>query len=121
MTDINMTDPPLHIELVPTQPPCPHCGRQGILALNVPRAAAKPNGPRPVGTFQAVLCEVCGLNDPYAAPLVLFFAVHGTVDEDTLQLCADLLRRWMNHLDVPHITNETIAADIEAWRHGEFD
>jgi hypothetical protein len=121
MTDVNMTDRPLSLRLVPTTPACPHCGRQGILAVDVPRAAVNVVGPRLAGTFQAVLCESCGLEDAYAAPLVLFFTVHGSVDEQVVQQCAELLRRWISHLTVPHITEETIAADIEAWRSGEFD
>ena len=109
------------VKLLPSAPACPRCTQPGILAVRIPRTDAPNVGGLPPVAFQAVLCHDCHRDDPYAAALVLFFTVHGTLEENTLSSFANLLRRWVDHLDIPAINDASIAADIAAWRGGEFD
>lgn len=108
-------------DLVRDAATCPSCGRDGLLAVEIPYPAMVPAERRPVRPSRAVLCEACSLDDPYAAALVVFFTVHGSVQEHTVEQFARLLRRWIEHLDAPRIADDAVAADLDAWRNGHFD
>jgi hypothetical protein len=82
------------------QPQCPLCGREGLLSASVPvDPAARGRRRGDCGATgsevrQVVLCPACDVDNSAAAPLILFFAVHGRVTAQTAELFARLLRIW---------------------------
>jgi Family of unknown function (DUF6300) len=62
---------------------CSRCGGEGLLSASVPGEAA-----------HIVLCPSCDVDDAAAAPLILFFIVHGRVSAQTAEQFAGLLRIW---------------------------
>jgi Family of unknown function (DUF6300) len=62
---------------------CRHCGGEGLLSASVPGEDGL-----------IVLCPSCDLDDPAAAPLILFFIVHGRVTAPAAGQFARLLRTW---------------------------
>jgi Family of unknown function (DUF6300) len=71
---------------------CPRCRGDGLLSASVP-------GAEPV-----VLCPSCDISDAAAAPLILFFIVHGRVTAPAAAEFAGLLRTWTESW-VPRATN----------------
>lgn len=82
------------------QPQCLLCGGEGLLSASVPVDPAVRDGRRgdcgATGSEvrQVVLCPACDADNFAAAPLILFFAVHGRVTAQTAELFARLLRIW---------------------------
>lgn len=82
------------------QPACLRCGGEGLLSASVPASPAAQDGvldssgSQRSGIRQIVLCPSCDADDSAAAPLVLFFAVHGRVTTQTAEQFARLLRSW---------------------------
>jgi hypothetical protein len=62
---------------------CPRCRGEGLLSASVPGQ----DGP-------VVLCPSCDMGDAAAAPLILFFIVHGRVTAEVAEEFAGLLRTW---------------------------
>lgn len=63
-----------------------------------------------------VLCPRCDADDPAAAPLVLFFAVHGQVTAETTDEFAFLLRSWASHAQAPRVDQAALEAELQACR-----
>jgi hypothetical protein len=82
------------------QPQCLLCGGEGLLSASVPVDPAARDrrlddcGAAEPGVRQVVLCPACDADNSAAAPLILFFAVHGRVTAQTAELFARLLRIW---------------------------
>jgi hypothetical protein len=63
---------------------CPRCRGDGLLSASVPGEDGRP----------VVLCPSCDMGDAAAAPLILFFIVHGRVTAEVAEEFAGLLRTW---------------------------
>lgn len=103
------------------QPPCPRCGRDGLLSAQVPHGWRNTRGTMVRGTRVVVLCPRCDAGDPAAGPLVLFFAVHGHVTGETTEEFASLLRNWASQAKAPEVDQDALEAELQAWRCGELD
>jgi Family of unknown function (DUF6300) len=66
---------------------CPRCRGEGLLSASVP-GKDEP----------AVLCPACDMGDAAAAPLIVFFIVHGRVTAEVAEEFAGLLRTWTQSL-----------------------
>ncbi len=101
-------------------PCCPRCGGEGLLSARMPPGWRGGNGSAADGTAEVVLCPRCDADDPGAAPLVLFFAVHGEVTGPTTEEFAALLRGWASRRRTP-VDQVALERDLQAWRRGELD
>jgi hypothetical protein len=110
------------ITIARTGPPpaCPRCGGEGLLSATVP--AHWPGGQDAAAgdTREVVLCPRCDADDPAAAPLVLFFAVHGEITAATTEEFAVLLRRWASQQRAP-VDQVAFERELQAWQRGELD
>jgi hypothetical protein len=104
-----------------TPPICPRCEQEGILSARVPHGWDRADGTQTTGTTIVVLCPICDADDAYAGPLVTFFIVHGAIEAATLEQAADLLQTWADHITIPALNLDTLEAETQAWRRGEYD
>ncbi len=102
-------------------PSCPRCGGEGLLSALVPHGWLNNRGVAVRGTRAVVLCPRCDADDPAAAPLVLFFAVHGQVASETAEEFASLLRNWASQAQAPSVDQAALDAEVQAWHRGELD
>lgn len=72
-------------------------------------------------TVLVPLCPKCDTESPAAQSLLAFFAIHGCVSDDTLELFGALLGRWVAELDFPTIDPAVYDAEIDEWKNGDFD
>jgi hypothetical protein len=112
----------LDIQIAQTgEPPsCLRCGGEGLLSATVPPGWPGSTGSAADGTGEVVLCPRCDADDPAAAPLVLFFAVHGQVTAPTTAEFAALLRGWAGQQRTP-VDQVALERDLQAWHRGELD
>jgi Family of unknown function (DUF6300) len=68
---------------------CRRCGGEGLLSATATATAGDGDGDGLI-----VLCPACDIDDPAAAPLILFFIVHGRVTAEAAEEFARLLRTW---------------------------
>jgi hypothetical protein len=101
--------------------PCPRCGGEGLLSARVPHGWYNNRGTAVRGTAEVILCPRCDASDPLAGPLVLFFAVHGQVTDETTGEFAALLRRWASKAQVPATDQAALEGERQAWHRGELD
>lgn len=103
------------------QPPtCPRCGAEGLLAARVPHTLDRPDGHRVHGTTVVVLCPSCDAGHPTGGPLITFFHVHGSVDDDTVTQAAELIAAWVASISIPPPDADQIDAETEAWYRGDL-
>ncbi|GAA2626911.1 DUF6300 family protein [Actinomadura fulvescens] len=101
-------------------PSCTRCGGEGLLSARVPHGFERPDGHRVNGTTVVVLCPRCDAGDRAAGALITFFHVHGEVESDTVQHCADLIHAWVDSIHIPPVNVEAVEAEFDAWKRGEL-
>jgi|ERR1022692_740683 hypothetical protein len=114
------TSPDITIARTGPPPGCPRCGGEGLLSATVPAHWPGGQGAGADDTREVVLCPRCDADDPAAAPLVLFFAVHGQITAATTEEFAALLRRWAGRQRAP-ADQVAFERELQAWRRGELD
>lgn len=103
------------------QPPtCPRCGAEGLLAARVPHTLDRPDGRSVHGTTVVVLCPSCDVGHPAGGPLITFFHVHGSVDDNTVTQAAELIAAWVASISTPAPDVDQIDAETEAWYRGDL-
>jgi hypothetical protein len=102
-------------------PPCGRCGGEGLLGAKVPHQAPGRHGTGLRCIRGITLCARCDADDPWAAPLILFFAVHGQITDESEAEFETLLRTWVGHARVPDVDLAALDREIDAWHRGELD
>jgi len=102
-------------------PQCPRCSAEGLLSASVPHGWLNNSGVRVAGTREVVLCPRCDADEPAASPLVLFFAVHGQVSEETAEEFATLVETWASQITTPELDQAALDREVQAWHRGELD
>jgi len=111
---------PIVVRLVGGLPCCPRCGRQGLLAADIPHGLEDVGGTATHGTIPVVLCSACDHDSPTAGPLIVYLLVHEQVTVENLQECAALIRLWADSITIPAANAEALEAETSAWRQGEL-
>ena len=84
---------------------CPSCGEEPYLGVSLPTAD---------GTTTVVLCPRCDTGAP-AQPLLTWFAVHQVVSEENLAQFAGLVRRWLEEVSPPTVSDQALAEVLAQW------
>jgi hypothetical protein len=111
------------ITLTRTEEPtsCSRCGGEGLLSAQIPSRWPEARGAVMGGFRVIVLCPHCDANDPAGGALILFFAVHEQVSEETAREFASLLRSWVSQAQAPDVDRDALESELRAWRRGELD
>lgn len=101
---------PRRVDLVSTiEPPaCPRCGKDGLLLARVPYGWDNAAGNRVEGRSAVVLCGPCDADAPHAAPLITWFHVNGSVQDDSSEEFVRLLLMWAEHAAVPRLDEQAL-------------
>jgi len=111
---------PIEIQLVGRLPCCPRCGRQGLLAADIPHGLEDADWTATHGTIPVVLCAACDHDSPTAGPLIVYLLVHEQITAESLQECAAMMRLWADGISIPAVNAEELEAETSAWRQGEL-
>lgn len=111
------------ITLTRTEEPasCSRCGGEGLLSARIPSRWPDAQDAVTGGFRVIVLCPRCDAKDPAGGALILFFAVHEQVSEETTGEFASLLRSWVSQAQPPDVDRDALEAELRAWRRGELD
>ncbi|PZG22368.1 DUF6300 family protein [Nonomuraea aridisoli] len=108
------------IDIVSGQEPptCPRCRQEGLLLARVPYGWTNEGGVAVEGRNGVVLCAACDTDTPYAAQLITWFHVHGTVEAGHSEEFLRLLAEWAEQISVPPLDRQRLETEIEQWRRG---
>ena len=112
--------PPVVVETTPEDPDCPVCGRPGILSALLPHTMTDGRGDVTPGRAVAVLCETCDIDHPEAGPLIAYFAVHGAIDQETLEQGTRLVSDWLTTAEAKPSPGGAPAAENDARPGGDL-
>ena len=99
-------------------PDCPHCGRPGLLAADVPHGWDSPGAEPAKGTIPVVLCATCHIADEHAGPLIAFLLVNEQVTPQNVPECATLIQRWADSIAIAQPDPDRLREEYQAWQDG---
>jgi Family of unknown function (DUF6300) len=100
---------------------CARCGGEALLAGKAAYEQPGPHGEMVRCLRDVLLCARCDQGDPAASALIVFFAVHGEVTEETAQGFIALVSAWAAHARTRDVDLAALERDIETWHRGELD
>jgi hypothetical protein len=102
------------------QPSCPLCGAEALLSAMVPHGWSTESGRQVQGRRTALLCPQCHRADPAAGALIDFFAIHGSITPETVEVFAIRLQTWVDHVSGQRLDIDGLNAEIAAWQNGDL-
>ncbi|WP_420313620.1 DUF6300 family protein [Actinopolymorpha alba] len=100
---------------------CPRCRTHNLLAvLSLPDTWTNASGNQARVISDVPLCARCDADDPFAGPVVTYFAVHGSAQPETAPHLARCLLRWIEHARPPKPDRNVLNAEAEAWYCGDL-
>lgn len=94
---------------------CPRCSGPAYLSARIPHRMTLSGGMEARDYRTIMLCPNCDRDNPDAAGLLAFFAVHERIDPGTVSQSAALIDEWVRRSSAAAYTEADLDEDIRRW------